>query len=154
MLLVSGQRRSSRTDEHADTQGDARRATRALRILVADDDRDTVLTLMMLLREEGHEVRGVHAGRQALAALREFEPDAVLLDIALPELSGWEVARELRKRQIGKGPLLIGISGEYRQGADKILAEILGFDHYLVKPYEPSALLALLAPLKLPRSSN
>jgi DNA-binding response OmpR family regulator len=154
MLLASGQRRSSRTNERPDGQGEPSRVPRLLRILVADDERDGVLTLMMLLREEGHEVRGVYTGRQALQALREFEPDVVLLDIALPELSGWEVARELRKRQTGKGPLLIGISGEYRQGADRILAEILGFDHYLVKPYEPAALLALLEPLTLPRDTN
>jgi DNA-binding response OmpR family regulator len=154
MLLASGQRRSSRTNERTDGQGEPAGAPRALRILVADDERDSVLTLMMLLREEGHEVRGVYTGRQALHALREFEPDVVLLDIALPELSGWEVARELRKRQTGRGPLLIGISGEYRQGADRILAEILGFDHYLVKPYEPAALLALLEPLTLPRDAN
>jgi DNA-binding response OmpR family regulator len=154
MLLASGPRRSTRQGTSSHEQGEASKAPRSLRILVADDERDTVLTLMMLLRAEGHEARGVYTGRQALAALREFDPDAVLLDIALPELSGWEVARELRKRQIGKGPLLIGISGEYRQGADKILAEILGFDHYLVKPYEPAALLDLLAPLKLPPGTN
>lgn len=130
-------------------EGEPSRAARSLRILVADDERDTVLTLLMLLRSEGHEVRGVYSGRQALAALDDFEPDAVLLDIALPELSGWEVARRIRGR-IDRSPLLIGISGEYRQGADKILAEIIGFDHYVVKPYEPKALLALLAPLAGP----
>ena len=130
-------------------RGEPSKAPRSLRVLVADDERDTLLTLMMLLRDEGHEVRGVHTGPQALAALRDLEPDAVLLDIALPGLSGWEVARQIRSRT-DKPPMLIGISGEYRQGADKILAEIVGFDHYVVKPYDPKALLALLAPLALP----
>jgi len=145
-----GERRPSAWNRSLGRHGDPAKAPRSLRILVADDERDTVLTLMMLLRDEGHEVRGVYSGRQALAALRDFEPDAVLLDIALPELSGWQVAREIKKRWDDKGPLLIGISGEYRQGADRILSEIIGFDHYLLKPYEPRALLALLAPLRLP----
>jgi DNA-binding response OmpR family regulator len=126
-------------------------APRSLRILIADDDRDAVLTLMMLLRNEGHEVRGVYTGRQALEGLISFEPDAVLLDIALPELTGWEVARTIKERFANQpGPILIGISGQYRQGADKVLSEIVGFDHYLVKPYAPAALLALLEPLRGP----
>jgi len=124
-------------------------APRSLRILVVDDDRDTVLTLMMLLRDEGHEVRGLHSGGHVVHTMREFDPDAVLLDIALPGLSGWEVARTIRER-LGRRPMLVGISGEYRHGVDRILSEVVGFDHYLVKPYEPNALLALLAPLQLP----
>lgn len=123
-------------------------APRALRIIVADDDRDSVLTLMMLLREEGHEVRGVYSGRQVMGHVIDFDPDAVLLDIAMPELSGWEVARTIRARRGAERPLLIGISGEYIKGADKVLSQILGFNHYLVKPYAPAELLALLAPLK------
>jgi DNA-binding response OmpR family regulator len=126
-----------------------RSAPRSLRILVVDDDRDTVLTLMMLLRDEGHEVRGLHSGRQVPPTMREFDPDVVLLDIALPELSGWEVARGIRER-LGNRPTLIGISGEYRHGVDRILSEVVGFDHYLVKPYDPRALLALLEPLRSP----
>ena len=121
-------------------------APRSLRIIVADDDRDSVLTLMMLLREEGHEVRGVYSGRQVMGHVLDFDPDVVLLDIAMPELSGWEVARTIRARRGADRPLLIGISGEYKQGSDKVLAQILGFNHYLVKPYAPAELLALLAP--------
>jgi len=82
-----------------------------LRILVADDDRDAVLTLMTLLRDDGHDVRGVYKGRQALDAFASFEPDVLLLDIALPELSGWEVAREIKARH-RKHPLIVGISGD------------------------------------------
>jgi DNA-binding response OmpR family regulator len=80
----------------------------------------------------------------------DFDPDVVLLDIAMPELSGWEVARTIRARSGADRPLLIGISGEYIKGADKVLSQILGFDRYLVKPYAPAELLALLAPLKDP----
>lgn len=125
-------------------------AQRALRVLVADDDRDSVLTLMMLLREEGHEVRGVYSSRQVMGHVIDFDPDAVLLDIAMPELSGWEVARTIRARRGADRPLLIGISGEYKQGADRVLAQIMGFQHYLVKPYAPADLLSLLDPLRDP----
>lgn len=125
---------------------------RELRILIADDDRDSVLTLTMLLREEGHDVLGVSTGKQALRVANEFDPDVALLDIQLPELSGWEVARAIRARRGHARPLLVGISGEYKQGADRILSEIIGFDHYLVKPYDVQALLALINPLRLPQA--
>lgn len=127
------------------------RPVAALRVLVADDDRDTVLSLIMLLREEGHETRGVHAGRQVMGAILDFDPDVVLLDIALPDISGWEVARFIRERRGRERPKIIGISGEYKMGSDRVLSQILGFDHYLLKPYEPSALLALL-PASGPRA--
>jgi CheY-like chemotaxis protein len=123
---------------------------RSLRILVADDERDTVLTLKMILTDEGHDVQGVYTGSRVLPLMREFDPDVALLDIALPEKSGFELAQEIRKRPRGQRVLLIGISGQYKQGSDKILADITGFDHYLVKPFDPAALLALLAPLTLP----
>ena len=122
----------------------------SLRILIADDERDTVLTLMMLLRDEGHEVRGVYTGRQVLDAVRGFDPDVVVLDIAMPELSGWEVARTIRMHSDGNRRMLIGISGAYRNPVDKLLSTVVGFDHYLLKPYSPSALIALLEPLRTP----
>jgi DNA-binding response OmpR family regulator len=109
---------------------------------------------MMLLREEGHEVRGVYSGRQVMGHVMDFDPDVVLLDIAMPELSGWEVARAIRARRGGERPLLIGISGEYKQGADRVLAEILGFNHYLLKPYAPAELLALLEPMRDPSAGQ
>lgn len=120
---------------------------RTLRVLLADDDRDMCLTLMMLLREEGHDTRSVHSGREVLAAVRDFRPDAIILDIHMPELSGWEVARTIRS-QHGLQPLIIGVSGEYKQGADRILSEIVGFNHYVLKPCDPAVLLMLLAPLR------
>ena len=125
---------------------------RALRIVVADDDRDTALTMMMLLREEGHDVRAVHSGRNVMGVVLDFDPDVVVLDINMPGLSGWEVARTIRQRHGHERPLLIGISGEYTKGADRILSEILGFNHYLLKPYEFSELLRVLAPLRLPQA--
>ena len=125
---------------------------RSLRIIVADDERDTVLTLMMILRDEGHEVHGVHTGSRVLPLMREFDPDVLLLDIALPEKNGYEIAEQIRKHPRGQRVLLIGISGQYKQGSDKLLADLKGFDHYLVKPFDTAALLALLAPLTLPNA--
>jgi len=123
---------------------------RSLRVIVADDERDTVLTLAMVLKDEGHEVQGVYTGSRVLPLVREFDPDVVLLDIALPEQNGYELAEQIRARPRGRRVLLIAISGQYKQGSDKILADLKGFDHYLVKPFDPATLLALLAPLTFP----
>ena len=139
---------AKRDSESPSQQPEGAKAPRSLRILIADDERDTVLTLMMLMQEEGHEVRGVYTGRQVLDAVGGFDPDVVVLDIAMPELSGWEVARTIRMHADGNRRMLIGVSGEYRNHVDKLLATVVGFDHYLLKPYRPSALIALLAPLR------
>ena len=131
----------------ASATGEPSKAPRSLRVLVADDDQDTVVTLTMLLQDEGYEVQGVNTGRHVIGAILDFAPDAVILDINLPDLSGWEVARRIRERR-GPQPLLIGISGEYKKGADKVLAHISGFDHYLVKPYDPKMIFAALDELR------
>ena len=91
-------------------------------------------------------MRALYSGRHVVKVVQDFNPDAVLLDIAMPGVSGWEVARALREK-LGRRQLLIGISGEYKHSVDRILSEAIGFDHYLVKPYNPNELLALLAPL-------
>ena len=130
-------------------QAEPAKAPRPLRILVCDDDRDTALTLTMILRDEGHEVTAVHSDRNVLNTVIRAEPDVVVLDIHLPDVSGWQIAQTIRARGT-KGPLLIGISGVYKGGADRALADVSGFDHYLVKPCAPAELLALLAPLKDP----
>ena len=121
---------------------------RALRILVADDDGDTVETLATLLRLEGHEVREVLGGAEAVGAERAFAPDVLLLDIGMPHVTGYEVARRVRERHArhGKrGPLLIAVTC-YQQPSDKILAQLCGFDHHLGKPFDTRALLKLLQP--------
>jgi CheY-like chemotaxis protein len=117
-----------------------------LRILVADDDRDAVGTLLELLREEGHETRGVYTGLDVLDSVRDFAPDAVLLDIGMPHVSGYEVARELRQRYASARPLLIAVTGRSQPG-DRVLSQLAGFDHHLAKPYDPAHLLGLLRPL-------
>jgi CheY-like chemotaxis protein len=116
---------------------------RRLRILVADDERDAVSMLELILRDEGHEVHSVYDGQEVLEAVRSFQPDVVLLDIGMPKLTGYEVARRLRERY-GEALLLIAVTG-WKQGSDRILAQLAGFDHHLAKPYESQALLELLA---------
>jgi CheY-like chemotaxis protein len=71
---------------------------RRLRVLVADDNRDTVSTLVALLQAEGYEARGVHRAADVLGAEREFRPDAVILDLQMPDISGYDLARWLRSR--------------------------------------------------------
>ena len=115
-------------------------------MLVVDDDRDSLLTLMALLRDDGHDVRAAYSGGSALVVAHHFKPDAMFVDIGLPDISGWEVARQMRA-EAGPAPLLIAISGVYKKSADKALAKAVGFAHYVTKPYDPSALLALLDPL-------
>jgi len=119
---------------------------RALRIIVADDEHDSVSMLKLLLNDEGHDVVGLYRGSEVMAAVAEFNPDAVLLDIAMPDMNGYEIAKEIRRRYGEVRPLLIAISGRYKQASDRILAEIVGFDHHLAKPYQPDDLLALLRP--------
>jgi two-component system OmpR family response regulator len=68
----------------------------------------------------------------------------VVLDIGLPGMSGWDVAREIRERISKDRPMIIGITGEYTKGADRVLAEMAGFNYYLVKPADPKVLVALV----------
>jgi CheY-like chemotaxis protein len=132
------------TTVRTDTETAEQRAKRALRVLVADDERDTVLTLLELLREEGHETHGVYDGNDVMPAIREFDPDVVLLDISMPGMIGWDVARKIRQVCGQERPLLIAISGVYKEAADQILGKLAGFNYYLAKPYDPSVLITLL----------
>ena len=118
--------------------------SRALRIIVADDEADSVIALKLLLNDEGHDVIGLSKGAEVMRMVEEFRPDVVVLDIAMPDRSGYEIAKEIRERYGQITPLLIAITGKYKQASDKMLGEMVGFDHYLVKPYDPNELLALL----------
>jgi DNA-binding response OmpR family regulator len=116
---------------------------RPLRVLLADDDRDATLSLSTLLRLEGYEVRHVYDGEATLTAVREFEPDLVLIDIGMPKVSGYDVARRVRERYGKEGPVLVALTG-WKQASDRILATLAGFDHHVAKPYDPAVLLQLI----------
>ena len=101
--------------------------------------------LKTLLESEGHVVEGVHSGDAVMPLVRKTHPDVVILDIAMPGQSGFAVARELGAADYpGRKPMVIAISGRYVSPADRILSELVGFDHHLIKPYEPQELLDLL----------
>jgi DNA-binding response OmpR family regulator len=109
------------------------------RILVAEDNADLAESMAMLLRFDGHEVRIAHDGPSALDLADEFTPNAAVLDIGLPRLTGYELARKLRARPYGRGLLLIAVTG-YGQPEDQIRAREAGFDIHLVKPLNPNTL--------------
>ena len=115
--------------------------------MVVDDEPDTVITLLELLRSEGYEAEGFGSGKAALEKLAAFDPDVIISDIGMPHLTGWDVARVVRKRMGTRRPVLVAISGQYTKGADKLLAQMKGFNYYLVKPCDPNELLSLLGPL-------
>ena len=119
-----------------------------LRVLVADDERDTAVMLAAILRDEGHEVHTVLRGDEVLDVVRLFRPDAVILDLNLPGMSGYAVAHEIRERHGAVAPLLIAVSGVWKDTSERLAGQAMGFDQYLVKPCEPKQLLALLEPLR------
>ena len=115
----------------------------SLRVLVVDDNVDTAGLFAMLLRMWGHEVRTSHDGPSALALAAEFRPDAVLLDIGLPRMDGFEVAEQLRAHPDFAGILIVGSSG-YSRESDRRRAAEVGIDLYLVKPFDPWQLESIL----------
>jgi two-component system CheB/CheR fusion protein len=121
-----------------------RTASAAVRVLAADDNVDAAQALSMLLEMVGHEVRVVHDGPAVLKAVDDFEPEVILLDIGLPGMDGYEVARRLRARRDTQRALLIAITG-YGQPEDIYQAKSAGFDHHMIKPVDPDALLSLIA---------
>ena len=131
--------------EAARTHGERRHASGQLRVIVADDDRDTVNTLGALLRSVGHHVYGVHNGREVLPAVLLLRPDALILDIAVPGMSGFAVAQQVRHAFLDvRRPLMIAISGMWKDASDKLIAQQVGFDHYLEKPCAPDDVIRLL----------
>lgn len=116
---------------------------RALRILVADDNRDVVEALAAFLRLRGHDVRAAFDGRSAVGVAEELHPDACVLDVEMPVLTGHEVARHIRSMPWGQGMLLVAVSG-WGQPADKRLAREAGFNHHFTKPADPEELSSAL----------
>lgn len=115
-----------------------------MRILVVDDDRDMVLSLTTLLQVQKYETRGIHGALDILSHVRDFAPDVVLLDMAMPGRTGWQAAAAIRESFPDRRPVLVGISGEYTSGADRSVSQLRGFDFYLMKPCDPKVLLTLL----------
>lgn len=125
----------------------------ALRVLVVDDDPDCATSLSMLMRIIGYDVRVAADGVAALDVAEEFHPEVVLLDIGMPRMDGHEAARLIRGRPWGKHTVLIATTG-WNQEADQRESREAGFDHHLVKPLDPIALIQLLASLDVPSRSD
>ncbi len=120
----------------------------ALRILIVDDNVDAADSTAMLLSLDGYETHSVHSAHAALEAAPSIRPDVVLLDIGLPEMDGYEVARRLRSLPAGEHSLIVALTG-YGQPADRERATLAGFDEFLVKPVEPVVLNRLLKSLPM-----
>ncbi len=121
--------------------------TTALRILIVDDNQDAAEMLAMLLKLSGHETHIARDGLEAVEAAARLQPDVILLDIGLPSLNGYEVARRIREQQKQRGrPLLVAITG-WGQDEDRRRSEEAGFDAHMVKPVDEAALGKLLVTL-------
>ncbi len=113
------------------------------RILIVDDNEDSARSLAMLQKRRGHTTRTAATGPEALVAAAEFLPDVVLLDIGLPGMDGFEVARKIRAMPALRGVFIIAMSG-YGRDEDRAEAKLAGFDEYLVKPVDLEQLRAWL----------
>ena len=126
-------------------EGDERSGS-GWRVLVVDDNVDSADSIAMLLQISGHEVRVAYSGQDALETAAEYLPDIILLDIGLPGIDGYEVARRLRSHAQLERVKLIAVTG-YGQEADRLQSQEAGFDYHLVKPVDAQKLQDLLVEL-------
>jgi signal transduction histidine kinase/DNA-binding response OmpR family regulator len=106
------------------------------RVLVVDDNLDAAETIAAYLRLEGHDTKVVNQGGEVLASARVFEPQVIVLDIGLPGLDGYQIARQLRSSEETRDTLLIAVTG-YGREEDRLQAVAAGFDCHFVKPADP-----------------
>jgi DNA-binding response OmpR family regulator len=124
---------------------------RALRVLIADDERDTLLALGLLCRDAGMDVRLVRSGEQVVPAVVEFVPDVILLDLGMPDRGGNDIAEELTERYGEHCPTLIAVTAHSTE-EDRKMARESGFHDFIAKPYQAKTLLKRLGAIA-PRSS-
>ncbi|EEF22570.1 two-component sensor histidine kinase bacteria, putative [Ricinus communis] len=131
--------------EQADSQAGAAPAERMLaRVLVVDDNADAADTLMLALEMLGCRAMVAYTAKAAIDVLAGFAPDAALLDIGLPDINGYELARSIRALPGGDAIKLVAVTG-WGQQSDKDRALAAGFDHHLTKPIDFDALCGILA---------
>lgn len=117
-----------------------------IRVLIADDNRDAVMVLSILLRSEGYDVRLAQGGKEALAQAAEFRPHVALLDLEMPDFNGFRVAQELSRGWDGQAPVLVAVTA-CTEAEARQMAQLSGFHHFVSKPYNHQAMLRLLASL-------
>ncbi len=137
-LPTSGATLPTASGEKAPASADSRR-----RVLLVDDNKDAADALAMLLEFDGQEVRVAYSARAALSIAQTFRPDVALLDIGMPDMNGYELARTLRQTSWGRSLFLIALTG-WGQEDDRLRATQAGFDHHLTKPVDPQAVERLL----------
>jgi len=123
---------------------------RPLSILIADDEKDTVMTLAAILEDEGHTVHMVTNGALVMAAVQRFKPEVCILDIEMPGESGYSLALKIGEIHRAERPVLIAITGKWKTQTDRLLAKAVGFDHFFLKPADPDSLVAVLDLLRGP----
>jgi CheY-like chemotaxis protein len=130
----------------SDATGSVQPPLSGRRVLVVDDNKDVAESLANMLQIGGHEIRTAHSGPAALDAARPFNPEVVFLDIGLPGMSGYEVAKRLRKETSLSGAVLVALTG---WGSDDVkrMSREAGFDFHLTKPVELTAIERILAQL-------
>lgn len=129
------------------------RGQRGARILIADDDRDSALTLSSLLELMGHETCTAHDGESAIAVADEVQPDVAILDIQMPKVDGYAVARTLRERRWARKLVLYALTG-WGEPRDPGRTRGARFDAYFVKPVSVDTLTSEMARDLLQRPSN
>ena len=127
-------------DQATSSPPEAAQRPEPLRVLIADDERDSLLTLGMLCRGEGMDVRLVRRGKEVPLAVAEFAPDIILLDLGMPDRSGLDIAEELSERYGQSGPVLIAVTA-FSSERDRQMAKESGFHDFIAKPYDPQTLL-------------
>jgi len=119
------------------------------KVLIIDDNRDAAESLHALLTDYGFSCASALDGPSGLQAVASFAPDAVLLDLGLPGVDGYEVARQIRSRPGGESHMLIAVTG-YGEQRDYEQSAQAGFDAHMVKPVDPDQLLAVLRRIRQP----
>jgi CheY-like chemotaxis protein len=114
-----------------------------MKVLVADDNRDAAVSLGMILELGNHEVLVAHDGEEALKIARDALPEAIILDIGMPGITGDQVARAIRLEPWGAQVLMVAVTG-WGQAEDKERASAAGFDHHLTKPVDVDRMEKLL----------
>jgi DNA-binding response OmpR family regulator len=121
-------------------------------VLIVDDNRDAADSLSMLCEAEHHEPRAVYGSADGIRTAQDFAPEVALLDIGLPEMDGYQLARELTA-QCARPPVLIAVTG-YGQDEDRARSKAAGFAHHFVKPVDIDELLAVLTSLSMRASDS
>jgi len=122
--------------------------TPSRRILVVDDNKDSAESLTILLSLVGNETQTAFDGLEAMESAATFKPELILLDIGLPKLNGYEVARKIREQPWGKKMVLVALTG-WGQEEDRCRSRKAGFDHHLTKPIDLGSLKKLLTSLSM-----